>query len=136
MYHCDTLWIYTRGTLEAENYSSRKTSQNLHILSINKLLALPFCPLYGCTLRASMQWFTTGWAFRRHQFKHGVTARAPEVKLLLFHDFSLRVLLVLRIFIPSNKVKKTGITPPTTATHEDLEIAATPFPRSDLITGH
>jgi hypothetical protein len=35
-----------------------------------------------------------------------VTARALIVNLLLFHDFSLHVLLVLGIFILCNKVNK------------------------------
>ena len=71
-----------------------------------KLLAFPFCCLYGWRFRASMQGFAAGWTFRGHQLKRGVAARALIVNLLLFHDFSLHVLLVLGIFILCNKVNK------------------------------
>jgi hypothetical protein len=53
-----------------------------------------------------MQDFAAGWAFQGPQLERGVAARALIVKLLLFHDFSLRVLLVLRIFVFCNKVNK------------------------------
>jgi hypothetical protein len=61
-----------------------------------------------------MQDFAAGWAFREHQLERGMAARALIVKLFLFHDISLRVLLVLRIFVFCNKVNKKGsIVPPS-----------------------
>ena len=59
-----------------------------------------------------MQGFAAGWTFRGHQLERGVAARALIVNLFLLHDFSLRVLLVLRIFILCNKVNKKWEHPP------------------------
>ena len=58
-----------------------------------------------------MQGLAAGWTFRQHQFERGVAARTFVVNLFTFHDFSLRALLVLRILILRNKVKKMEASP-------------------------
>ena len=93
---------------------TRRQKPILHARSIKpcllwlskKLLALPICRLYSWRFRASVQGFAAGRALQGHQLERCVTARALIVNLLLFHDFSLHVLLVLGIFILCNKVNK------------------------------